>query len=77
MCPVPAGVDLAAMRGEMELLAGNGTWSYRLRRIVVPLSEEDTTLLRSRLALLRPLAEVLEGYESAARVPVRAEGEAT
>lgn len=69
VCPVHTGVDLAAMRGELDLLAGTGPWSYRLRRTVVPLSDADATLLRERLVpLLRPANEVLAGYQAAARV---------
>lgn len=69
VCPVHVGVDLAGVRGELGLLAGDGPWSYRLRRTVVPLSDADGTLLRKRLVpLLRPVNEVLAGYEAAARV---------
>ncbi len=70
MSPSP-GVELAPLVGRLDAFPDASTWSVRLRRSVVPLSDHDTTLIRAMLApLVRPLDEYLDAYLAACRVPV-------
>lgn len=51
------------------MLPAEGPWSYRMRRSVMFLSDRDATLIHQRLEpLLRPVAQVLDGYVRAARL---------
>lgn len=69
VCSVHEGVELGGLRSELELLPAEGPWSYRMRRSVIALSDRDATLIHERLEpLLRPVAEVLDGYMRAARL---------
>mgnify|MGYP001243220056 CR=1 FL=1 len=63
------GVELGAVRHELDLLPDTGPWSYRTRRSIVNLTDHDATLIRERLEpVLRPVPEVLPTYVRAARL---------
>lgn len=69
VCPVHEGVELGSLQDRLELLPTSGPWSYRVRRTVVRLSEGDERVITELLEpMLRPVGEVLAGYETAPRV---------
>ncbi|MDV6012288.1 hypothetical protein [Haloechinothrix sp. LS1_15] len=72
----PEGVELGPLVGELASFTGmEDSWSIRLRKPLVAVTERDASYLRDQLErhTLHPLAEVLDDY---ARwwVPAQAEG---
>lgn len=63
--PWPQGVELAPEIPALDSFGDTARgWSFRLRRPLVPLTEADANLLRTKLTALgpRPIAEVLQPY---------------
>ena len=63
------GVELGSLAGQLDALPDPASWSVRLRRSLIPLSERDTMTIEGLLQpLMRPLPEVLSSYLTACRV---------
>lgn len=74
VAPPHRGVDLGALAGSLEALPDRATWSARLRRSVVPLTDRDAQIITQSLTpLLRPIAEQLPEYDDACKTGTRPE----
>lgn len=63
LAPARQGVELAPLVGQLESFPDPRSWSARLRRSLVPLTEKDARLLVSKLrALADPYPEALSSY---------------
>ena len=68
VAPVHQGVELGQMAGHLDFLPDADTWSVRLRRSLISLSERDANAIRAVLTPhLQPLRDVLPDYVSAAK----------
>jgi hypothetical protein len=62
-------VELTPLAGQLDALPDAATWSVRMRRSLVPLSERDATLLLHLLEpKLRRRTDVLAAYLDACKV---------
>jgi hypothetical protein len=72
LTPYLAGIELARLVPRLDAFPDKGTWSIRLRRALVALSERDATLVRRQLeSLARPFGAARSEYLDRIR-PVKA-----
>ncbi|GAA4401926.1 hypothetical protein GCM10023168_12000 [Fodinibacter luteus] len=68
VAPLHHGVELGPMAGHLDFLPDAATWSVRLRRSLIPLSERDASAISSKLMHhVQPRGEVLAGYLRASK----------
>jgi hypothetical protein len=63
------GVELGSLAGRLDALPDPATWSVRMRRTLIPLSEGDASLITKLLKpKLRRRSDVLTDYLEACKV---------
>lgn len=63
LAPLREGIELAPLVPDLESFPDPASWSARMRRPLVPLTEADTVRLRHEFeAIARPLEQVLAPY---------------
>ncbi len=68
VAPPHASVELGPLAGTLDALPHPATWSVRLRRALVPLSDHDEQLVRDKLdPLLQPRTCILSAYRTASK----------
>lgn len=63
------GLELGPLAGAVSFLPDPATWSARMRRALVPLTQDDVQIIDRRLRpMLRPRDDLLENYLTACKV---------
>ncbi|WP_055629843.1 hypothetical protein [Streptomyces hirsutus] len=73
LTPYLTGVELTPLVERLEAFPSGPHWSFRLRRPLLELNTQDSTLLRGRLADMERSADELVGEYLAADKPVQAQ----
>lgn len=75
LAPYPQGIELRKLVTQLDAFPEFRTWSARLRRPLVALSDHDAVLVRAQLAPLgRPRDEALPTYIERLRLVIRRRG---
>jgi hypothetical protein len=72
LAPFGEGVELGELRQCLKALPADSSWGMRMRRVLLPLPDQDVQVIRRNLRpRLLPLNDALDQYMAAARLRSR------